>query len=148
MILNGKSKQEQLGKRILMNVSFQLPIGIPLIPTNSQVLKNVYVLHHLLIDVILLQLKPCPCITEVLQLVLLGLAKPKLLKILVEHWVFSSWLQIVLINIDIVIWPKFSKVQYRVVFGDALMNSIVLIQKSYLSQQCKQNQLQLQENNT
>lgn len=140
MTLNGKSKQEQLGKQILMSASFLLQIGIPLIPTNSWEPKSVCVSHHLLIDAILLQLKPCPCITVVPLLALLVLVKQKLSRISVEHQVYSSWLQIVLINTDTVIWQKFSKVQCRVVFGDALMNSIVLIQKFYLSWQCKQNQ--------
>lgn len=53
MISNGKSKQELLGRLILMSVLFQLPIGILLTHMNSWVLRNVYVSLLLLIDVIL-----------------------------------------------------------------------------------------------
>lgn len=54
MISNGKSKQELLGRLILMSVLFLLPIGILLTHMNSWVLRNVYVSLLLLIDVILL----------------------------------------------------------------------------------------------
>lgn len=148
MISNGKSKQELLGRLILMSVLFQLPIGILLTHMNSWVLRNVCVSLLLLIDVILLQLRLCLCTTVVHLLVPLVLVRLKLSRILVELWVSSSSSPTVLINIDTEIWLRSSRVWFRVVFGVASMNSIVLIWKSCLSQQCKSNLSPLLESNT
>lgn len=148
MISNGKSKQELLGRLILMSVLFLLPIGILLTHMNSWVLRNVYVSLLLLIDAILLQLRLCLCTTVVHLLVPLVLVRLKLSRILVELWVSSSSSPTVLINIDTEIWLRSSRVWFRVVFGVASMNSIVLIWKSCLSQQCKSNLSPLLESNT
>lgn len=148
MISNGKSKQELLGRLILMSVLFLLLIGILPTHMNSQVLRNVYVSLLLLIDVILLQLRLCLCTMVVHLLVLPVLVRLKLSRILVELWVSSSSSPTVLINTDTEIWLRSLRVWFRVVFGVVSMNSIVLIWKSCLSQQCKSNLSPLLESNT